>query len=99
VLNLFELRYTRFATVLPAGPTREEILANVALQLGELRVYFASFDTFLADSASRVNYAKQARWVGGRVHTLFAPAVTLFLAAEGDSVDASSSALAGGAGG
>ena len=68
-------------------------------QLGELRAYFVSFDTSLADSASRVDYAKQARWVGFRVHTLFALAVALILAADGDSVDAFPALLAGGAGG
>ena len=99
VLSLFERRYTRFVKVLPAGRVREEILANVARQLGELRVYFASFDTFLADSTMRMEYLKSARWFGSRVHTLFAPTVALFLAADGDSVDVGPAAPAGGAGG
>ena len=88
VLNVFERRYARFAKVLPAGKAREEILANIARQLGELRVYFASFDASLADCASRLEYARQARWIGSRVHTLFAPAVALILAADGDGFDA-----------
>jgi hypothetical protein len=99
VLNLFERRYTRFAKVLPAGRVREEILANVARQLGELRVYFASFDTFLADSTTRMDYLKSARWFGSRVHVLFAPTVALFLAADGDTGDTGPAAPAGGAGG
>ncbi len=82
-----------------ASRAREEILANIARQLGELRTYFASFDASLADCASRLDYSRQARWVGSRVYALFAPAVTLILATDGDSIDASPAASAGGAGG
>jgi hypothetical protein len=99
VLTLFERRYTRFAKVLPAGRAREEILANVARQLGELRAFFTSFDTFLADSTTRMDYGSSARWFGKRVNTLFAPTVALFLAVDGDGGDAGSAAPACGAGG
>ena len=73
ILNIFERRYTRFARVLPAGRARAwrgdpgQQWPNLARQLGELRAYF---DTSLADSASRVEYHKQARWVSFRVNTL-----------------------------
>ncbi len=99
VLIVFERRYARFARVLPAGVVREEILANVARQFGELRAYFSAFDTSLADCASRMDYSKQARWVGNRLRTLFAPAVTLVLTPEGDGVADGPDPSAGGCGG
>jgi hypothetical protein len=83
LLNIVERRYARFALVLPAGRAREEILANVARQFGELRTYFAAFDASLADCASQVVYGQQAQWIGQKVLGLFAPAVTSILTADG----------------
>ncbi len=83
LLNVFERRNVRFATVLPAGFVREEILANVACQFGELRVYFADFERVLTDCTSSMEYDKQARFVGGHYRTLFTPAITHILAPEG----------------
>ena len=97
--DVFERRYARFARVLPAGRAREEILANIARQFGEMRTYFAALDSSLADCASRLEYHQQARWVGVRVHALFAPVVPRILATDGDDVDDGSVAPAGGAGG
>ena len=74
-----ERRYARFAVVLPAGRPREEILANVARQLGELRTYFTDFSRVLADCASRMPYAEQARFAGDRYLSLFAPAMRQIL--------------------
>ena len=74
-----ERRYARFAVVLPAGRPREEILANVARQLGELRTYFTDFSRVLADGASRLPYAEQARFAGDRYLSLFAPAMRQIL--------------------
>jgi hypothetical protein len=99
VLNFIERRYSRFALVLPAGRVREEILANVARQLGELRIYFDAFDKSLADCIARMAYAQQAQWIGRRILTLFSPAVTFILAADGDGGDAGSVAPAPPAGG
>ncbi len=71
----------------------------MARQLGELRTHFAAFDSSLADCASRVEYSRQARWIGQRVHGLFSPAVAFILAVDGQGVDAGSAASAGGSGG
>ena len=99
VLNFVERRYSRFALVLPAGRVREEILANIARQLGELRTYFEAFDKSLLDCFARMQYAQQAQWIGKRILTLFTPAVTFILAADGDGGDAGSVAPALPAGG
>ena len=99
VLNFVERRYSRFALVLPAGRVREEILANIARQLGELRTYFEAFDKSLLDCFARMPYAQQAQWIGKRILTLFSPAVTFILAADGEGGDASSAAPATPAGG
>ena len=79
---LLERRYVRFAAVLPAGRPREEILANVARQLGELRSYFADFNRVLADCASRMPYGEQARFAGTRYLTLFTPAMRQILESD-----------------
>ena len=49
VYSFLERRYARFATILAPGRLREEVLANVARQLAELSIYFASFTRSLAD--------------------------------------------------
>ena len=53
VYSFLERRYARFATILAPGRLREEVLANVARQLAELSIYFASFTRSLADRCSR----------------------------------------------
>ena len=83
---LLERRYGRFAKVLPAGRPREEILANVARQLGELRTYFVDFNRVLADRAARLPYADQARFAGERYVNLFTPSMRHILGEEGGSV-------------
>jgi hypothetical protein len=96
---LLERRYARFATVLPAGRPREEILANVARQLGELRVYFSDFNRNLADRAARLPYADQARFAGERYITLLAPSMRLLLGEDGGPVPGGFQIGEGGCGG
>jgi hypothetical protein len=85
-LLLLERRYARFAIVLVAGPAREEILANVARQLGELRVFFAAFSQNLADRAGRLPYAEQAVFAGERYVNLFTPSMNFLLGEDGGSI-------------
>ena len=47
--------------MLPVGRLREEVLANVARQIDELRDYFAAFNDSLTDRCRRVDYSDQAR--------------------------------------
>ncbi len=49
VFSFFERRYWLFAILMAPGRLREEVLANVAHQLVELRVYFDSFIRYLAN--------------------------------------------------
>ena len=52
-------RYARYALVLSPGRLREEVLANVARQSEELRIYFAAFNQSLADRCLRQAYEDQ----------------------------------------
>ena len=88
VTTLFELievflarRYGRFSTVL-TGRVREEVLANVARQLYELRVYFLTFTRDLADRAPRRDYALQAQFAGSRYIRLLTPTINGLLGAD-----------------
>jgi hypothetical protein len=76
-------RYARYALVLLPGRLREEVLANVARQSEELRVYFAAFNQSLADRCLRQDYAEQARFAGDRYLALLSPAMAVLL--DGDN--------------
>ena len=80
-----ERRYDRFACFLPAGRLREEVLANVARQLGELRTYFATFMRNLSDRCTRRAYAEQAAFAGSRYIALLGPAARFLLDVDGSS--------------
>ena len=96
-LFLLERRYARFAAVLPAGRAREELLANIARQLGELQVYFGNFARNLSDRAARLPYDDQARFAGERYLSLLSPAMQFFLEADGGAVPGGIQIGAGGA--
>lgn len=92
-----ERRYARYATVLSAGRLREEVLANVARQIDELREYFAAFNDSLADRCKREPYSDRARFAGDRYLALLGPAVAAILyGADGPSSAPSRAALGGG---
>jgi hypothetical protein len=92
-----ERRYKRYATVLSAGRLREEVLANVARQIDELREYFAAFNDSLADRCKREPYSDRARFAGERYLALLGPAVAALLyGADGPSSASSRNALGGG---
>jgi hypothetical protein len=76
-------RYARYALVLPPGRLREEVLANVARQSEELRLYFAAFNQSLADRCLRQVYEDQARFAGDRYLALLSPAMAVLL--DGDN--------------
>jgi hypothetical protein len=78
-----ERRYSRYALVLLPGRLREEVLANVARQAGELRDYFAEFNQSLAERCRRQDYAEQARFAGDRYLALLGPAMAVLL--DGDN--------------
>jgi hypothetical protein len=82
VFNLLARRYDRFAAILSPGRVREEILANVARQLAEIRVYFDAFNRSLADRCGRKAYDDQAHYAGVRYVRLLRPVVTFLLDAE-----------------
>jgi hypothetical protein len=93
-----ERRYKRYATVLPPGRLREEVLANVARQTEELRVYFAAFNDSLTDRCRRVVYSDQAQFAGERYLALLGPAVAaLIYGDDGQSSSSSRAAPGGGA--
>ena len=96
VFNLLARRYERYAAILPPGRVREELLANVARQLAEIRVYFHTFNEKLADRCGRRPYEEQAYYAGSRYMTLLKPVVTFLLDAEDGAADLGS--LAGSAG-
>jgi hypothetical protein len=85
VYSFLERRYARFATILTPGRLREEVLANVARQLAELSIYFASFTRSLADRCSRRPYAELAQYAGSRYIRLLGPAVHFLLDVDGAS--------------
>ena len=94
--TFLERRYTRFATVLATGPLREEVLANVARQLVELREYFVRFQSYLADRSGRRIYAEggRARFENSYYEALFTPVVNFLL-----DEDSGTAFAAGGGGG
>ncbi len=83
---LLERRYARFAIVLTAGHAREEVLANIARQLGELRTYFAAFSQNMADRAGRLPNAEQAVFAGERYVNLFTPSMKFLLGEDGGPI-------------
>jgi hypothetical protein len=91
-----ERRYKRYATVLPAGRLREEVLANVARQIDELRDDFAAFNDSLTDRCRRVDYSDQARFAGERYLALLGPAVAALLYGDDGPSSAPSRAAPGG---
>jgi hypothetical protein len=91
-----ERRYTRYATVLPAGRLREEVLANVARQHDELHVYFEAFNDSLSDRCRRQDYADQTRYSGERYLALLGPAVAALLYGDDGPCSAPSRAAHGG---
>jgi hypothetical protein len=82
VFALLERRYERFAAILSPGRAREEVLANVARQLAEIRVYFAAFNRSLADRCERKPYEEQALFASSRYVTLLGPLVAFLLDAD-----------------
>jgi hypothetical protein len=61
VYVFLERRYERCSLTLSPGRLREEVLANVARQLAELRQYFADFQRILSDRCTRKPYAEVAQ--------------------------------------
>jgi hypothetical protein len=66
VYNFLERRYGRYVIILSKGRLREEVLANVAHQLVELRLYFATFQRNLSDRCTRKPYGELAQLAGSR---------------------------------
>jgi hypothetical protein len=97
VYNFLERRYGRYVIILSQGRLREEVLANVARQLVELRLYFATFQRNLSDRCTRKPYGDLAQFAGSRYIRLLGPAVRALLDVDGCS--GSSAALSGGGGG
>ena len=89
-------RYARYALVLPQGRLREEVLANVARQSDELRVYFAAFNQSLADRCLRQAYAEQAQFAGDRYLALLGPAMAVLLDGDNAAGTATPRSSAGG---
>ena len=79
VYNFLERRYGRYVIILPQGRLREEVLANVARQLVELRLYFATFQRNLSDRCTRKPYSELAQFAGSRYIRLLGPAVRALL--------------------
>jgi hypothetical protein len=74
-----ERRYDRFVRILPAGPPRDEILANTYRQIGEVADYIRDFDTDLMRRASKLPYAEQPRFVGERFLSAYTACMAVFL--------------------
>jgi len=83
VYVFLERRYERCSLILSPGRLREEVLANVARQLAELRQYFADFQRNLSDRCSRKLYAELAQFTGSRYLALLGPTVLYLLDADG----------------
>ncbi len=83
--------------MLPPGRLREEVLAIVARQSEELRVYFAAFNQSLADRCLRQVYEEQARFAGDRYLALLSPAMAVLL--DGDNAPGSAPPRSSGGGG
>ena len=60
-----ERRYKRYHTVL-TGCVREEVLANVARQIGETHEYICAFQRDITDRCGRCDLATQAQFAGSR---------------------------------
>jgi hypothetical protein len=99
VYNFLERRYGRFVIILPQGSLREEVLANVARQLAELRLYFATFQCILSDSCTRKPYGELAQFAGSRYIRLLGPAVHFLLDVDGCSTSSLPPAAPPGCGG
>ena len=98
VNTCLERRYDRFACFLAPGRLREEVLANVARQLGELRTYFATFMRNLSDRCTRRAYAEQAAFAGSRYIALLGPAARFLLDVDGSSSGIADLLASGGGG-
>jgi hypothetical protein len=85
VTIFLERRYERCSLTLSPGRLREEVLANVARQLAELRQYFTDFQRVLSDRCSRKLYAELAQYTGSRYLALLGPTVLYLLDADGGS--------------
>jgi hypothetical protein len=83
VYVFLERRYERCSLILSPGRLREEVLANVARQLAELRQYFADFQRVLSDRCTRKLYADVAQFAGSRYLALLGPTVLYLLDADG----------------
>ncbi len=80
VYLFFERRYCRFVILLVPCRLFEEVLANVARQLVELRVYFNTLMRNLADQCTRRNYAELAQYAGScYVRLLLGPTMRYLL--------------------
>ena len=99
VNTCLERRYDRFACFLAPGRLREEVLANVARQLGELRTYFSTFMRNLSDRCTRRPYAEQAHFAGSRYIALLGPAVRFLLDVDGAAPGLATVYPGGGGGG
>ena len=80
--HFLERRYKRYSTVLPRGPLREEVLANVARQRYELRTYLAAFHSNLIYRCGQKPYDQRGEFSATRYSRLFLPVFTLLL--DGD---------------
>jgi hypothetical protein len=67
------------------GSLREEVLANVARQLVELRVYLDSFMRNPAGRCTRRSYAELAQYARSRYIRLICPTVRYLLDVDGSS--------------
>jgi hypothetical protein len=85
VYNFLERRYGRFVIILSHGRLREEVLANVARQLVELRLYFAICQRNLSDRCTRKPYGELAQFAGSWYIRLLGPAVRSLLDVDGCS--------------
>jgi hypothetical protein len=75
VYNFLERSYGRFVIILAQGRLWEEVLANVARQLVELRLYFATFQRNLFDRCTRKPDGELAQFAGSQYIRLLGPAV------------------------
>jgi hypothetical protein len=103
ITALFDLVYNflgRFVIILSHSSLREEVLANVACQLVELRLYFATFQRNLSHRCTRKPYGELAQFAGSRYICLLGPAVRSLLDVDGCSSSfLPPAALPGGCGG
>ena len=80
---LLERRYERLALVLRPGRAREEILANSARQISEVRTMWDEFSANIAERASRLPNDRRAGFLAERYIALLGPAMDVVLEPDG----------------